>query len=123
RRRGSARSPSSCACKIGFPPVSIAVRYGEGLTSRRLPSSRILLSYLSYLSHPRVGTRLLKVVSGQNPREIALEILLQRQTGRFVENLLDSALNRTKLTSADRGLCQELVYGVVRSQATLDWLI
>jgi 16S rRNA (cytosine967-C5)-methyltransferase len=62
-------------------------------------------------------------VSGQNPREIALEILLQRKTGRFVENLLDSALDRAKLSGSDRGLCQELVYGVVRWQATLDWLI
>jgi 16S rRNA (cytosine967-C5)-methyltransferase len=62
-------------------------------------------------------------VSGQNPREIALEILLQRKTGRFVENLLDSALDRAKLSGADRGLCQELVYGVVRWQVTLDWLI
>jgi 16S rRNA (cytosine967-C5)-methyltransferase len=62
-------------------------------------------------------------VSGQNPREIALEILLKRQTARFVENLLDSALNRSKLPPSDRGLCQELVYGVVRWQATLDWLI
>ncbi len=28
-----------------------------------------------------------------------------------------------KLSTADRGLCQELVYGVVRWQTTLDWLI
>lgn len=27
------------------------------------------------------------------------------------------------LSPADRGLCQELVYGIVRRQATLDWLI
>ena len=27
------------------------------------------------------------------------------------------------MSAADRGLCQELVYGVVRWQATLDWLI
>jgi 16S rRNA (cytosine967-C5)-methyltransferase len=80
-------------------------------------------SHIILFSHPHPGTRLLKVVSGQNPREIALEILLQRKTGRFVENLLDSALNRAKLSGADRGLCQELVYGVVRWQATLDWLI
>ncbi len=30
---------------------------------------------------------------------------------------------RRALSPADRGLCQELVYGVVRWQATLDWLI
>ena len=40
-----------------------------------------------------------------------------------MEHLLDAALARTKLQSADRHLCQELVYGIVRWQATLDWLI
>lgn len=47
----------------------------------------------------------------------------RRQEGEFVENLLDWALERARLSSADRGLCQELVYGIVRWQATLDWLI
>ena len=40
-----------------------------------------------------------------------------------MENLLDYALTDAGLSSADRGLCQELVYGVVRWQATLDFLI
>jgi 16S rRNA (cytosine967-C5)-methyltransferase len=62
-------------------------------------------------------------VSGQNPREIAVQILQRRQEGEFVENLLDSALERARLAPADRGLCQELVYGIVRWQTTLDWLI
>src|SRR6185295_8808128 len=38
-------------------------------------------------------------------------------------NLLEKALGSTRLSPADRGLCQELVYGVARWQATLDWLI
>ena len=29
----------------------------------------------------------------------------------------------TQMSSLDKGLCQELVYGIVRRQATLDWLI
>ncbi len=43
--------------------------------------------------------------------------------GDFVENLLEQALADARLSPADRGLCQELVYGVVRWQATLDHLI
>jgi 16S rRNA C967 or C1407 C5-methylase (RsmB/RsmF family) len=62
-------------------------------------------------------------VSGQNPREIAVQVLQRRQGGEFVENLLETALERARLAPADRGLCQELVYGIVRWQATLDWLI
>ncbi|HET7624309.1 MAG TPA: 16S rRNA (cytosine(967)-C(5))-methyltransferase RsmB [Verrucomicrobiae bacterium] len=63
-------------------------------------------------------------MSDQKPREIAGRILNQRTAGAdFVENLLDRALARSRISGADRGLCQELVYGVARWQATLDWLI
>jgi 16S rRNA (cytosine967-C5)-methyltransferase len=84
----------------------------------------------------RYGNALLKIVNGQNPREIAVQVLQRRQggelghpgsadilVGKFVENLLETALERARLAPADRGLCQELVYGIVRWQATLDWLI
>jgi len=40
-----------------------------------------------------------------------------------VETLLEQELARTTLSRLDRALCQELVYGVVRRQLTLDWLI
>ncbi|MGA2854821.1 MAG: transcription antitermination factor NusB, partial [Verrucomicrobiota bacterium] len=43
--------------------------------------------------------------------------------GEFTENLLEIALAGARLSSADRKLCQKIVYGVVRWQATLDWLI
>ena len=67
---------------------------------------------------------LLKVVNGQNPRQIAARVLQQRRAdGEFTEDLLETALAGTRLSPADRGLCQEIVYGVVRWQATLDWLI
>jgi 16S rRNA (cytosine967-C5)-methyltransferase len=60
----------------------------------------------------------------QKPRQIAAQILQRRNAGvDFVEEILDSALARAQLSAPDRGLCQELVYGVVRSQTTLDWLI
>jgi 16S rRNA (cytosine967-C5)-methyltransferase len=75
------------------------------------------------LSLTRSGIALLKIVSAKKPREIAVEVLAQRQGGRFVEDLLEKALGESRLATADRGLCQELVYGVVRWQLTLDWLI
>ena len=63
-------------------------------------------------------------MSGQKPREIAARILAKRKTGgEFVETLLEKALAESRLSPADRGLCQELVYGVVRWQAALDFLI
>jgi len=43
--------------------------------------------------------------------------------GEFTETLLDRALDQARLSGPDRGLCHELVLGVVRWQATLDWLI
>ena len=48
----------------------------------------------------------------------------QRLTaGEYTENLLETALATARLSPADRGLCHELVCGVVRWQATLDCLI
>jgi 16S rRNA (cytosine967-C5)-methyltransferase len=67
---------------------------------------------------------LLNGLNEQKPREIAAQILQRRTAGvDFVENILEKTLADTRLSSVDRGLCQELVYGVVRWQATLDWLI
>src|SRR5271167_2292655 len=63
-------------------------------------------------------------MNGQNPRQIAARVLSQRRVnGEFVEDLLERALASAPLSSADRGLCQEIVYGVVRWQSALDWLI
>lgn len=63
-------------------------------------------------------------MTGQKPREIAVRVLRQRRTSAlYVENLLEAALAEASLSGADRALCQQLVYGVVRWQATLDWLI
>jgi 16S rRNA (cytosine967-C5)-methyltransferase len=67
--------------------------------------------------------RIFKVVSGQKPREIAVRLLQRRPGGHYIEHLLDNALARTQLSPADRHLCQELVYGILRWQATLDWLV
>lgn len=59
----------------------------------------------------------------QKPREIAARVLAGRAGGEFVETLLDAAMQETRLSGPDRSLCRELVCGVVRWQATLDWLI
>lgn len=53
-----------------------------------------------------------------------MRILRRRATGGdYVEKLLDNELAKGTLTGPDRGLCQELVYGIVRWQSTLDWLV
>ncbi len=63
-------------------------------------------------------------MNSKNPRQIAARVLSQRLTsGEFTENLLETALATAGLAPADRGLCHELVCGVVRWQATLDRLI
>ncbi len=67
---------------------------------------------------------LLNELTEQKPRQIAAQILRRRSGGTdFVEDILSVALAGAHLSAADRGLCQELVYGVVRWQAALDWLI
>lgn len=57
-------------------------------------------------------------------REIAARVLLRRlQANAFVEDLLDDAFATTKMRPDDRRLTQEMVYGCVRWQGTLDWLV
>jgi 16S rRNA (cytosine967-C5)-methyltransferase len=68
-------------------------------------------------------TALLKVVSDEKPREIAMRVLKRVAGGDFVETRLEATLAQSRLSPADRHLCQELTYGIVRWQATLDWLI
>ena len=50
---------------------------------------------------------------------------MRRHAGgaEFIETLLDHTLAGARLSPLDRGLCQELVYGVIRWRGTLDWLI
>ena len=86
---------------------------------------------LEFFSHKIVLTRAVKFclpilneVNSQKPREIAARVLARRRMGEeFTETLLEQALANVRLSPADRGLCHELVFGVVRWQAALDWLI
>ncbi len=60
----------------------------------------------------------------QKPREIAVRTLQRREGGTdYVENLLAAELSQAPVSPQDRGLVQELVYGAVRWQGALDWLI
>lgn len=60
----------------------------------------------------------------QKPREIAFRVLQHRETiAKYTEELLDREFATTNISQADRALAQELVYGVVRWQSTLDCLI
>jgi 16S rRNA (cytosine967-C5)-methyltransferase len=66
----------------------------------------------------------LNAVAAQKPREIAMRILLQWRAGRdFAEDILGDELAKSSVSGPDRGLCQELVYGVIRHKDTLNWLI
>jgi 16S rRNA (cytosine967-C5)-methyltransferase len=65
------------------------------------------------------------LVPAKKPREIAVSLLQSHAAGSgWLEQLLEEALSRApELGPADRGLIRELTFGVVRWQATLDWLI
>lgn len=59
-----------------------------------------------------------------NPRIAAVAILNLVDRGGFAEPLLDDALSGSLLTEKhDRGLLTSLVYGVLRWQGFLDWII
>jgi 16S rRNA (cytosine967-C5)-methyltransferase len=62
-------------------------------------------------------------VSEEKPREIAARLLAGQPAGAFIESRLEAALAQTRLSPVDRHFCQELVYGVMRWRATLDFLI
>lgn len=58
-----------------------------------------------------------------NARQVALKALLQVQGGAYADVALHRALGNSGLSSQDRALATELVYGTVRRQRTLDGLI
>ncbi|MDB6130174.1 MAG: hypothetical protein JWM04_1281 [Verrucomicrobiales bacterium] len=65
-----------------------------------------------------------KDVIVQKPREIAYRLLTQAGgSGLFAEEILQRELGSIQLAAADRGLLQEIYYGVIRWAGTLDFLI
>ena len=63
-------------------------------------------------------------MNSQKPREIALRILRRHlEGGAYLEDRLHAELAAVRLDPRDRALVHELVGGIVRWQATLDWLI
>lgn len=61
---------------------------------------------------------------GADARSLALRILREVQGGRvFASEGLDALLNQHPLSTADRGLCTQLVYGVLRERAFLDRVV
>jgi 16S rRNA (cytosine967-C5)-methyltransferase len=63
-------------------------------------------------------------VKNREPRELAVRILQHRErASEYIEDLLTLELAHLQLAPADRALVQEITYGAVRWEATLDWLI
>ena len=60
----------------------------------------------------------------KNPRELALLVLDEiYERGAYANLALNKALRRNGLSSLDRKLCTELVYGTVKTTGTLDWYL
>lgn len=63
-------------------------------------------------------------MNAQKPREIAVNLLCEHAEGRqYLEDLFEQNDAKNSLSPSDRGLLQEITFGAVRWQATLDWLI
>lgn len=59
-----------------------------------------------------------------NPRRVALTVLHKvAAEGAFANIALNNELNRAELSPRDRGLATELVYGTLRRQGSLDYIL
>ena len=59
-----------------------------------------------------------------NAREIALDLLLKCEKSKQYSNIvLDNALKKSELSTADKGLASALFYGVIERKITLDYQI
>jgi 16S rRNA (cytosine967-C5)-methyltransferase len=63
-------------------------------------------------------------MGAQKPREIAAQVLRRYADGSgWLETILEEELHRNPVAPPDRALAQELAFGAVRWQGTLDWVI
>ncbi len=62
--------------------------------------------------------------AAEDPRGLALEVLQRVEaTDAYANLLLDARLRKSRLVGRDRALATELVYGVLRWQGRLDWIL
>lgn len=65
-----------------------------------------------------------KEAHSANPRQAAFETLLRiKKEGGFADRLIDIELSAGILAGPDKGLYAELVFGVLRRQGTLDYIL
>jgi len=62
-------------------------------------------------------------VTASDPRTLAADVLLQVEGGKWADETLSMALDRSRLGGADRALATRLVYGVLAWQRRLDHTI
>ena len=64
------------------------------------------------------------LAEGANPRKVALTILHQvAADGAYSNIALNNRLKQAQLSALDKGLVTELVYGTLRHQGTLDYIL
>lgn len=62
--------------------------------------------------------------TSSNPRQAAASVLVRiHKEGSYADQLMDRELTRGNLSGPDRGLFAELVFGVLRRQGTLDYIL
>jgi 16S rRNA (cytosine967-C5)-methyltransferase len=63
-------------------------------------------------------------MTSSNPRQAASAVLLRiHKEGCYADHLMDRELTKGSLSGPDRGLFAELVFGVLRRQGTLDYVL
>ena len=67
------------------------------------------------------GTR--TVTHGTSARRVALDALVRVEEGAYSHVLVPQLLRETRLEPRDRAFVTDLVYGTLRAQRRIDWLL